>query len=66
MEVQVLCQHTTYYPGRALQGKSTCNQQFRLLLIMDGGGGGYRGTECTSQRVGKNRRCQQNGKRDVS
>ena len=23
------------------------------------------GTECTSQRVGKNRRCQENGKRDV-
>ena len=25
------------------------------------GGGGYRGTERTSQRVGNNRRCQQNG-----
>ena len=28
-------------------------------------GGGFRGIECTLQRVGKNRRCQQNSKRDV-
>ena len=27
--------------------------------------GGTGGTECTAQRVGKNRRCQQNGKHDV-
>ena len=32
---------------------------------LGGGGGVTEGAECSSQRVGKNRRCQQNGKRDV-
>jgi hypothetical protein len=44
----------------------TSNGWFELKVGSESRSGHLgRGTECTSQHVGKNRRCQQNGKRDV-